>query len=69
MISPYYKCCPKLVPEDSVRPETRTLVILIRRKGCVGCFEILNLSNSSVACRRCGVGDKDKAKKDVREKI
>jgi len=29
----------ELVPEDSVRPETRTLVVLIRRKGCVGCFE------------------------------
>ena len=41
MILPYYKCCPKLVPEDSVRPETRTLVILNRRKGFVGSFEIL----------------------------
>ena len=39
MILPYYKCCPKLVPEDSVRPETQTLVVLIRRKGFVGCFQ------------------------------
>lgn len=38
MILSYDKCCLKLVPEDSVRPETQTLVILIRRKGCVGCF-------------------------------
>jgi len=29
------------VPEDSVRPETQTLVILIRRKGFVGSFENL----------------------------
>jgi len=29
------------VPEDSVRPETRTLVILNRRKGFVGVFESL----------------------------
>ena len=36
MMLPYYKCCPKLVPEDSVRPETRTLVTLTRRKGFVG---------------------------------
>jgi hypothetical protein len=28
-----------LVPEDSVTPETQTLVVLIRRKGCVGRFE------------------------------
>ena len=27
------------MPEDSVTPETQTLVVLIRRKGCVGCFE------------------------------
>ena len=27
-----------LVPEDSVTPETRTLVVLKRRKGCVGRF-------------------------------
>lgn len=27
------------MPEDSVRPETQTLVILIRRKGYVGSFE------------------------------
>lgn len=34
MILPYYKCCPTLlVPEDSVTPETQTLVVLIRRKG------------------------------------
>jgi len=26
------------VPEDSVRPETQTLVVLIRRKGFVDCF-------------------------------
>ena len=29
------------MPEDSVRPETQTLVILIRRKGFVGSFENL----------------------------
>jgi len=29
------------VPEDSVRPEAQTLVVLIRRKGFVGCFENL----------------------------
>ena len=38
MIIPYYKCRLKLVPEDSVRRETQTLIILIRRKGCVGCY-------------------------------
>jgi len=27
------------VPEDSVRPETLTLVVLNRRKGCVGGFK------------------------------
>jgi len=27
-----------LVPEDSVRPETQTLVVLIRRKGFVDGF-------------------------------
>jgi hypothetical protein len=27
------------VPEDSVRPETQTLVVLIRRKGFVGSFK------------------------------
>ena len=47
MILPYYKCCPNLVPEDSVRPETRTLVILNRRKGFVGSFEILILKKNS----------------------
>jgi hypothetical protein len=40
MIIPYYKCRPKLVPEDSVRPETQTLIVLIRRKGFVGGFKI-----------------------------
>ena len=34
------------MPEDSVRPETRTLVILNRRKGFVGSFEILIFLNS-----------------------
>jgi hypothetical protein len=29
------------VPEDSVRPETQTLVILIRRKGFVGSLKFL----------------------------
>jgi len=29
------------VPEDSVRPETQTLIILIRRKGFVGCFKLI----------------------------
>jgi hypothetical protein len=37
----YYKCCQKLVPEDSVRLETRTLVIINRRKGFVGVFKSL----------------------------
>ena len=52
MILPYYKCCPKLVPEDSVRPETRTLVILNRRKGFVGSFEIQFLINSNLKRRK-----------------
>ena len=43
MMLPYYKCCPKLVPEDSVRPETRTLVTLTRRKGFVGSLKFLFL--------------------------
>jgi len=30
-----------LVPEDSVRPETLTLVVLIRRKGLVDGFALL----------------------------
>ena len=38
-----YKCCPKLVPEDSVMPETQTLVTLTRRKGFVGSLKILFL--------------------------
>ena len=38
MIVPYYKCRPKLVPEDSVRPETQTLVVIIRRKEFIGSF-------------------------------
>ena len=38
MILPYYECRPKLVPEDSVRPETQTLIIINRRKGFVGSF-------------------------------
>ena len=28
------------MPEDSVRPETQTLIVLIRRKGFVGGFKI-----------------------------
>ena len=36
MIIPYYECRPNLVPEDSVTPETQTLVVFKRRKGCVG---------------------------------
>ena len=28
----------RLVPEDSVRPETLTLIVMIRRKGFVGIF-------------------------------
>jgi len=32
------------VPEDSVIPETRTLVIFNRRKGFVGVFESLKFS-------------------------
>jgi hypothetical protein len=36
------ECCQKLVPEDSVRPEARTLVVLNRRKGCVGCFNFFS---------------------------
>ena len=28
----------RLVPEDSVRPETQTLIVMIRRKGFVGIF-------------------------------
>jgi len=38
MTLPYDECRLNLVPEDSVIPETRTLVILNRRKGFVGCF-------------------------------
>ena len=29
------------MPEDSVRPETQTLLVFIRRKGFVGCFKKL----------------------------
>jgi len=41
------------VPEDSVRPETQTLVALIRRKGCVGCFEsiLFRLTTVIEICR------------------
>jgi len=35
------------VPEDSVRPEALTLIVLIRRKGFVGCFENLNIKIAS----------------------
>ena len=38
MIVLCYKCRPNLVPEDSVRPETQTLVVFNRRKGFVGFF-------------------------------
>ena len=41
MTLPYYSVVQVLVPEDSVTPETQTLVVLIRRKGCVGCFETI----------------------------
>jgi|GraSoiStandDraft_14_1057315.scaffolds.fasta_scaffold752808_1 hypothetical protein len=44
MILSYYKCRLKLVPEDSVRPETQTLVVIIRRKGFVGGFKHHNKS-------------------------
>ena len=45
MMSPYkFEVLSKvLVPEDSVRPETQTLVALTRRKGCVGSLENLFL--------------------------
>ena len=43
MMLPFYKCCPKLVPEDSVRPETQTLVTLTRRKEWAGSLENLFL--------------------------
>lgn len=38
MTLPYDKCRLKLVPEDSVRPETQTLVVLNGHKGFVGGF-------------------------------
>jgi len=41
MIELRYKCRPNLVPEDSVRPEARTLIVLNRRKGFVGIFSSL----------------------------
>ena len=43
MMSPYkFEVLSKvLVPEDSVRPETQTLVTIIRRKGFVGSLEDL----------------------------
>jgi len=45
MILPNYKCCQKLVPEDSARPKTLTLVYFIRRKVFVGGFNIRNSPN------------------------
>jgi len=39
MTLPYNKCSLILVPEDSVIPDTRTLVILNGRKGFVGSLE------------------------------
>jgi hypothetical protein len=38
MIYRYYQCRPKLVPEDSVKPETQTLIPMNRRKGLGGSF-------------------------------
>ena len=38
MTLPYDKCRLILVPEDSVIPETQTLVVLNGRKGFVGFF-------------------------------
>ena len=35
------------MPEDSVRPETQTLIVLKRRKGYVGCF--LHFINNNAA--------------------
>lgn len=32
-----------LVPEDSVTPETQTLIVFKRRKGLVGCLYFYNL--------------------------
>ena len=40
MTLPYDKCRLILVPEDSVIPETQTLVVLNGRKGFVGFFNI-----------------------------
>ena len=39
------------VPEDSVRPETQTLVVLIRRKGFVGGFENFTFNIAKVKVR------------------
>ena len=38
-----------LVPEDSVRPETLTLVVLIRRKGLVDVFACNVLTSSQLS--------------------
>ena len=34
----------RLVPEDSVRPETQTLIVMIRRKGFVGIFIFIKIN-------------------------
>ena len=36
------------MPEDSVRPETQTLIVLIRRKGFVGCFYNIYLKKALI---------------------
>jgi hypothetical protein len=51
------------VPEDSVRPETQTLVILIRRKGFVGSFKYLNYLLAKILKIK-----KKKKKKKTKEK-
>jgi hypothetical protein len=43
MTLPYDKCRLILVPEDSVIPETQTLVVLNGRKGFVGIFNNLKI--------------------------
>ena len=48
MTLPYDECRLILVPEDSVIPETRTLIIFNRRKEFVGVFESLNFL---IVCR------------------
>ena len=58
MTLPYDECRLNLVPEDSVIPETQTLVILNGRKGFVGILFIYLINKGQV-----NGPDKDRIKK------